>query len=332
MRTFKRIHPKKFRQPSRATPVEESGPHYWEPKPPLGPDQLPMDKYGWSKHAVERCVERGIAIVEAITALEHPDYVKTGEDGKRNAYRGDVRVVLDGNEIVSVISKNLNYNKAKGLQRAPLIPAEVKMAATQQPEEVEPERVKLNSAPACWKDWMEHHPVGHVFHSRHFAEAYKDEDVSESALLQTLSAARRRGQAVNSFDDKSLSSGQWKITEPTPTPAPVQRMPKLELEPEPDPTPSRESEEMQLVASTPEEIVQIQPPPEELEMAEVLGKQLAVRAPQPMPPDEIKRLIDTYILPMLREAGLDFETSESRRQGVRGWTIRVDYPPDVKEQ
>lgn len=97
-----------------------------QPRPLLPIEDLEevIRQYRMTDHAIERCGERGIGILEVYSAIADPSQVLGGSDGvvKRNAtyQRGDIGVVVaTDNSIVTVIDHDADF---RARPRQPLTP------------------------------------------------------------------------------------------------------------------------------------------------------------------------------------------------------------------
>jgi hypothetical protein len=77
-----------------------------------------------SDHAIERCEERGIAIMEVYSTIADPQYTRTRNDDGTNCYlRGDLSVVVDHkrNSIPTVIDRMEDFRTTPRIPLNPLI-------------------------------------------------------------------------------------------------------------------------------------------------------------------------------------------------------------------
>src|SRR3954470_23260605 len=77
-----------------------------------------------SDHAIERCEERNVGIIEAYSAIAEPDYTNSGTSNGRPAthyIRGDVRVVVAENTIVTVADLEEDHRTEPRVPLTPMI-------------------------------------------------------------------------------------------------------------------------------------------------------------------------------------------------------------------
>src|SRR5262252_485559 len=105
-----------------STPSTPTPPH---PTRPL-PDEISSEaeRYVMSNHAIERCEERGIGIMEAYAAISEPDKMPSADAGKLIYVRGDLKVVvaLKGHHILTVADRNADWRVKEQIPRQPVNP------------------------------------------------------------------------------------------------------------------------------------------------------------------------------------------------------------------
>lgn len=77
-----------------------------------------------SNHAIERCEERGIGIMEAYAAISEPDKMPSADAGKLIYVRGDLKVVVapKGHHILTVADRNADWRVKEQIPRQPVNP------------------------------------------------------------------------------------------------------------------------------------------------------------------------------------------------------------------
>ena len=100
------------------------------PQKPLV-DTTGVEHLVMSTHAIERCEERGIGILEVYSALAEPDYTNTSRSNGEpavNFIRGDVKVPVSGNTIVTVVDLNEDHRTEPRQPLNPIIDKGKRMA------------------------------------------------------------------------------------------------------------------------------------------------------------------------------------------------------------
>lgn len=94
---------------------------------PLVDDVSRVEHFVMTDHAIERCEERGIGVMEVYSALAEPQFTKPGrKDSDSTSYvRGDIRVTVHRNSITTVVDMEEDHRTVPRVPLNPLTPRKV---------------------------------------------------------------------------------------------------------------------------------------------------------------------------------------------------------------